>query len=159
MTPLLPYQLKVVQDILKRKGRALLFLDVGVGKTAIALKAFEQWRKDINCRCLYLTPSILREQVYAEVNKFTYLNPIIISGTTAEKSRAIKAGVEEKADVFITNYETLRTNGLELFKLNFDAIICDESSILGHTTSKTYKLLMKFNPAFKLSLSRSEEHT
>ena len=100
-----------------RKGRAAIFADCGLGKTAIELVWSDNIVKRTGGKVLLLTPLAVTHQIAAEAMKF---------GIEAKVSRN---GVPH-AGITITNYEKLH-----LFDASqFVGVACDESSIL-----KSYK--------------------
>lgn len=97
-----------------RKGRAAIFADCGLGKTAMQLTWAENVVRKTNGRVLILTPLSVAAQTVREAEKFEI---------EAVQSRDGKLG---QARVVVTNYEKLH-----LFNSgDFDGIVCDESSIL-----------------------------
>lgn len=98
-----------------RQGRAAVFADCGLGKTAIQLVWAENVVRQTNRPVLVLTPLAVGRQTVAEADKF---------GVEAVQSRDGK--VPASARVVVTNYEKLH-----LFDATaFAGVVCDESSIL-----------------------------
>jgi hypothetical protein len=95
------------------KGRAAIFADCGLGKTAMELVWADNVVKRTGGRVLLLTPLAVTHQIAADAEKF---------GIEARVSRN---GVPH-AGITITNYEKLH-----LFDATqFAGVACDESSIL-----------------------------
>jgi len=110
---LFDFQKHIVTWALK-KGRAALFVDTGLGKTAIQLVIAENIVRKTNQPVLILTPLAVAFQFIAESKK------IGIDSVAYSKDGKITAAIT------ITNYERLH-----LFSADkFAAIILDESSIL-----------------------------
>ena len=115
---LFPHQRDLVKWAL-RKGRAAVFADTGLGKTAIEL----EWAKAISQqkgRVLILAPLAVAEQIVREGLRF---------GIDAKYMRA----EDNTTPIVVTNYEMLS---------HFDAsqyagIVLDESSILKNFTGRT----------------------
>ena len=118
------------------KGRAAIFADCGLGKTAMQL----QWANEVSNHegkpVLILAPLAVAAQTKREGLKFD------VDVTVCRKQEDVKYGVN------ITNYEMVE---------HFDAgafcgVVLDESSILKDSTSSTRKLLTdKFkNTPYKL---------
>jgi hypothetical protein len=96
-----------------RKGRAGIFADCGLGKTAMELVWADNVARKTNGRVLLLTPLAVTHQIAAEAERF---------GIEARVSRDGKV----HSHITITNYEKLH-----LFDpAHFAGIACDESSIL-----------------------------
>ena len=110
-----------------RRGRAAIFADCGLGKTAMQLvwadNVFRKTRKPV----LALTPLAVANQTKREAQKF---------GIDAEVSRDGKIG----CGVVISNYDMLHH-----FDANsFSGLVCDESSILKSVTGATRKRIDRF---------------
>lgn len=120
--PLFDWQKHVVRWAL-RTGRAALFEDCGLGKTAQQLEWARQVAEHTGAPVLILTPLAVAHQTAHEAEKF---------GITAKVAHA-QSDVAEGAGVWITNYEKLGhfTPG------EFSGVVLDESSILKNFTGKT----------------------
>lgn len=104
------------------KGRACIFADCGLGKTAMQLSWSYQICKHLgaNAKVLILSPLSVCEQTKREGQKFNYQVNI------CESQADVQSGIN------ITNYEKL-----EKFVANeFDGVVLDESSILKSFTGK-----------------------
>jgi superfamily II DNA or RNA helicase len=91
-----------------RKGRAALFLDCGMGKTAMQLEFAQQVPGDV----LILAPLAVAQQTVREGEKF---------GIKSEYSRSGKKG-----KITVANYEMLE----HFSASDYEGIVLDESSIL-----------------------------
>lgn len=103
-----------------RKGRAAIFADCGLGKTAMELVWAENIVRKTGGRVLILTPLAVTGQIAAEAEKF---------GIRATVSRHGGA----HPGITITNYEKLR----HFNPADFAGCACDESSILKSYDGKT----------------------
>jgi hypothetical protein len=95
------------------KGRAALFADTGLGKTAMQLVFAENVFRHTARPVLILTPLCVAPQTVREAEKF---------GIEAAASRDGKI----PASITVTNYEQLH----QFKAADFSGVICDESSIL-----------------------------
>lgn len=96
-----------------RKGRAAIFADCGLGKTAMELVWADNIRRRSNGKVLLLTPLAVTRQIEQEAEKF---------GVDARVSRDGKV----HGGITITNYEKLHLFDWK----DFAGVACDESSIL-----------------------------
>lgn len=95
------------------KGRAAVFADCGLGKTAIELVWADQVARNTNGRVLLLTPLAVTRQIEKDAERFG------IEAKVSRDGRALDG-------ITITNYEKLH-----LFDSSqFVGVACDESSIL-----------------------------
>lgn len=116
-----------VTDWAIRKGKSAVFLDCGMGKTAIELVWAENVIRKTNGRVLILTPLAVAQQTIREAEKF---------GIQADRSTdgAAHAGIS------VTNYERLHLFRTEDFK----AVVCDESSAIKAFDGKRRAMVTEF---------------
>jgi hypothetical protein len=123
---LFDFQAALVQWAL-RKGRAAVFADCGLGKTAVELVWADNVVRRTGKRVLLLTPLAVTYQIAADAQKF---------GIDASISRDGSA----RAGITITNYEKLH-----LFDSSqFVGVACDESSILKSYSGATRGAITTF---------------
>lgn len=112
---LFDFQRDIVNWALVR-GRAAIFADCGMGKTAMQL----EWAKHVPGRVLIVAPLAVAGQTVREGEKF---------GIPCEYARK---DADSSADIVITNYERL-----DAFDgANYTGVVLDESSILKAFTGK-----------------------
>lgn len=110
-----------------RKGRAAIFADCGLGKTAMQLTWAENVARHTGKPVLILTPLAVAAQTIREGEKFGI-----------ECHRSSDGNVPGR--IVITNYERL-----EHFKpSDFAGVVCDESSILKSFQGSTRKAITRF---------------
>jgi DNA modification methylase/superfamily II DNA or RNA helicase len=112
------------------KGRAALFLDTGLGKTAIQLEWANRIVQRDGCRVLILAPLAVSYQTEREASKFKIETPV----------RVCKTGDDVGDGINITNYERLHY----FDPADFNAIVLDESSILKGFGGKTRRAINEF---------------
>ena len=120
-TMLFDFQKDIVHWALK-KGRAAIFADCGMGKTAMQL----EWAKNIPGRVLIVAPLAVSFQTCEESKKFG------IEGVEYLRSDDLSK------NIVVTNYEMLS----HFDPVNFQAVVLDESSILKSFTGKYRNLLV-----------------
>lgn len=146
---------KYAINFIEQNENALLFLDLGLGKTAISLMAVEDLKYDtfdVN-KVLVVAPlRVARDTWPAEVKKWDELSNLRVSlmiGGCKERGRALKAD----ADVYIINRENLRwlVEYLERHKTPwpFDMVIIDELSSFKNHKSQRWKAMRKVRPFIK----------
>ena len=123
---LFDFQKHLVRWAIKR-GRAAIFADTGLGKTAMQLEWASHVAKQTDGNILILAPLCVAQQTVSEGRKFG----ILVNYCRSQES--IKDGIN------ITNYEML-----EHFDISkFSGIVLDESSILKSQDGKTRKALIE----------------
>ena len=108
-----------------RKGKAAIFADCGLGKTAMQLSWADQVAKRTGGRVLVLAPLAVSRQTVWEAAKF---------GIDAQYARC---GEDAVGSIVVTNYEMLHRFDAS----SFAGVVLDESSILKSFSSKTRKQL------------------
>lgn len=110
-----------------RKGRAAIFADCGLGKTAMQLTWAENVARHTGKPVLILTPLAVAAQTVREGEKF---------GVECHQSRDGKA----VGRIVVTNYDKLH----QFDAADYGAVICDESSILKSFNGSTRKAITRF---------------
>jgi DNA modification methylase len=123
--PLFEWQSHVVKWAV-RNGRAALFEDCGLGKTAQQLEWASQVCRHTGGSVIILTPLSVARQTANEAAKFG------IVATVAESQDDVKS-----PGIWITNYEKLE----KFDATQFVGVVLDESSILKNFTGKMRQLL------------------
>ena len=124
---LFPFQRALVEWAV-RKGRAAIFADCGLGKTAMQLTWAENVARKTNGKVLILTPLAVAFQTVKEAHKF---------GIEAVHRHE---GVTSDDKIIVTNYERLHYFNSS----DFSGVICDESSILKNFDGETRKAVTEF---------------
>lgn len=125
IAPLFEWQAHVLRWAV-RQGRAALFEDCGLGKTAQQLEWASQICRKTGGSVLILTPLAVAHQTAQEALKFG------LSATVAESGDDVTS-----PGIWITNYEKLEKFDCSIFA----GVVLDESSILKNFTGKMRKLL------------------
>lgn len=133
---LFPYQRHCVEFLL-RCGSGGLFLDTGLGKTAVQLEWAQHAAEATNGRALILTPLAVARQIEREGRRWGY------------EVNVIREQAEAKDGISVCNYDRLE----KLDPDAFGAVALDESSILKSFAGKTsQKLIASFSGhRFRLS--------
>ena len=138
-----PYQKRGVNLVLAKKS-VFLMADVGLGKTAIALKAKAQ----VNGPALVLAPlNVCYNTWPEEIKKWTpHLTYTILHGK--EKDARLKL----KRDIYILNYDGLKWFFFACVNKKFKSrkmfIILDESSFVKAHDTQRFAILKKLKPLF-----------
>jgi len=143
---------KYAIDYLLKKPFAAIFLDMGLGKTVIALSAiFDLTLDSFQIRkVLIIAPlRVARDTWPAEVTKWDHLNGLNYSvavGTESER----KAALMQKSQVYLINRENVQwlidESGLPF---DYDMLVVDELSSFKSHQAKRFKSLMKVRPKVK----------
>lgn len=145
------YQQYAIQHIETYK-EAALFLDMGLGKTVIALSAIWDLAFDFFevSKVLVVAPlRVARDTWPAEIEKWEHLKYMtysVVVGTEEERRQALL----KKALVYIINRENVDwlVSKSEV-PFRFDMVVIDELSSFKSHTSKRFKSLLKVRPQVK----------
>lgn len=139
-----PFQKAGVNYILTNK-RVIVGDEMGLGKTIEAIAAIE---KSANYPALISCPNSLKYNWQREFNKFVTRKVVVINSDTDKF---------EKADVYITNYNSLVKFESQFAKMNFKTVISDESHYLktakAQRTVSFTKIVETCNPELVLLLT------
>lgn len=145
------YQQYAIQHIETHK-EAALFLDMGLGKTVIALSAIWDLAFDFFevSKVLVVAPlRVARDTWPAEIEKWEHLKYMtysVVVGTEEERRQALL----KKALVYIINRENVdwlvSKSGVPF---RFDMVVIDELSSFKSHTSKRFKSFLKVRPQVK----------
>jgi hypothetical protein len=124
---------KYISEYAIKKGRCAIFLDTGLGKTAIQLTIAENIVRKTNKRVLILTPLAVAFQFIIEAGK--------IGMSDVEHSKNGKF----KEKIVVTNYERLQYFNSS----DFEAVVLDESSILKNYDGATRESITYFMKKIK----------
>lgn len=123
---LFPFQAHCV-DFALRAGSAGIFLDTGLGKTAVELEWCHHAAAATNGRALILTPLAVARQIEAEAKRWGY------------EARVIREQADAGPGINICNYDRLD----KLNAATFGAVALDEASILKSFGGKTSRALIE----------------
>ncbi len=145
------YQKYAIQFI-EEHPIAALFLDMGLGKTAITLMALQSLIHDSFeiSRVLVIAPLRVAKNTWPdEIRKWDGLDQLsyaVAVGTPAQRKAAIQAG----ADITIINRENVTWLVEESdMPFDFDMIVIDELSSFKNAKAKRFRSLMRVRPKVK----------
>lgn len=146
-----PYQSRAI-DFLLSHPRSMLFLDMGLGKSVIALSAFAHLLDSLEaCRALVVAPKSVAEATWsAEVAKWNHLAGLRVSlilGTAKQRERAIEAD----ADLYVISRDNLvwLIKHLDRDLTRFDTLILDELSSFKNPKAQRFKAVRTVRGQFR----------
>lgn len=139
-------------DFIKNTDVAAIFLDMGLGKTAITLTALNDLIFDSFevSKVLVIAPlRVARDTWPAEIKKWEHLKHLrysVVVGTETERKSALR----KDAEIYIINRENVdwlvNKSGVSF---DFDMVVIDELSSFKSHRSKRFKSLLKVRPFIK----------
>lgn len=146
-----PYQERAIDKILSLPDVGL-FLDMGLGKTAITLTAVAELLENFTVdRVLVVAPlAVARDTWSREHLKWDHLHWLKISkilGTAAER----KAAADAEADIYVINRENVKwlTDNYTGRRFKWDMLVVDELSSFKSPSSERFKALRRVRPKFR----------
>lgn len=132
-----------------------LFIDMGLGKTVIALTAINElirYRFNVG-QCLVIAPlSVARSTWQDEIKKWRHLKGLTVSTVIGSQNARIRA-LNTKADIYVINRENVpwlvEYLELEANRWLFDMVVIDESTGFKNHKAKRFKALVKVRPKIK----------
>ena len=145
------YQRKAEDFVISHRACAL-FLDMGLGKSVIALSALRRLREDYLeiSRVLVIAPkSVARNTWTGECEKWDHLKDTrvsVVMGTARQREKALEAD----ADLYVINRDNVTwlvdRYGKDSVRWPFDCVVIDESSSFKNPRSRRFKSLRKIRP-------------
>ena len=130
-TKLYAHQQETV-DKIKDLPYYALFFECGTGKTITSLAIMDYRKtKHKNYRTLVICPNTIVENWADEVVKHSDLTAVTLQGAKAKRLKTL----EQEADIYIINYESVRILKHALFKKGFDFLVLDESTCVKNPKS------------------------
>ncbi len=126
-----------------RRGRCAVFADTGLGKSAVQLEWARVVAMVTGGRVLVLSPLAVGAQTVREANRM---------GIAAKQVKyASDLDIEGCAQIVVTNYDRIH----HFDPSAFVAVVCDESSVIKNSDSKTFDTLTRMfaDTPFKLCLT------
>ena len=118
---------KSLVDYAIKKGRAAIFADCGLGKTAMQLSWADNVSRHTAKPVLIVTPLAVAAQTQRESEKFGIASTVSRDGSFA-------------GDIVITNYERLH----HFDRAKFAGVVCDESSAIKNFDGKRKEIVTQF---------------
>ena len=138
--PLSPYlrgYQKKICDTALNEGSYGIFADTGTGKTAMGLEIATHYKKS-----LILCPLSVIETAWLDDCKQFYPEKKILNVWSSSKQSRIEI-LNQKADIYVMNYESFKILCNEIRKSGFDCIIVDESSVMKNMTSQITSMILE----------------
>ena len=130
------YQKDIVNDALNA-GCYGIFAETGTGKTLISLEIASHFKKT-----LVLCPLSVIETAWIDDCKKFYPQMRIINCWSNTSDGRFDL-LDEKADVYVMNYESYKIVRNKIMKSNFDCMIVDESSCMKNMKSQITSMILE----------------
>lgn len=132
-----PFQEEAL-ELMVGRGKALLALTMGLGKTVTTIAAIEDFYDNGAVKTgLIIVPHSLKYQWQREIRRFTGQLALVIDGNKAQRERLYSLAFRHR--YVVTNYESIVNDWNIVRDLPLDYIVCDEATALKSFTSKRSK--------------------
>lgn len=148
---LLPYQ-EEGSDFLAPRARAGLFDEMGVGKTAQAIRALDKAKVR---RALIICPAAVREVWVGEFRKFALTPRRVLKGRDIQD---LNLWLRGKADVLLLSYEMATSWAKRIEGDLIDAIVFDEAHYLKNDQSQRTRAMLGHDCTGAYGLARWAKH-
>lgn len=142
------YQQRMIDRVVAQE-RVGLFLDMGLGKTVIALTAIRQLLDDFAAfRVLVIAPKRVAEDTWSrEAAKWDHLRDLRVSLVLGDLKHRV-AALEADADIYVTSRDFTPWI-VERYRQHwpFDMVVIDELSSFKNPQAKRFRALRKVTPA------------
>lgn len=128
---------KEICDTALNEGSYGIFADTGTGKTAMGLEIATHYKKS-----LILCPLSVIETAWLDDCKQFYPDKKILNVWSNSKQGRLNI-LNQKADIYVMNYESFKILSNEIRKAGFDCIIVDESSVMKNMTSQITSMILE----------------
>jgi SNF2 family DNA or RNA helicase len=148
-----------MNHLYEKQSGGLLADDMGLGKTLQVITFFLHLHNQNQLRpSLVVLPKALVENWQNEIRKFA---PALSKGLYihAGSQRLRKKEDIEKAEIIITNYDTLRIDQLEFGKIDFKVIACDEAQNIKSASGQRSHAMRAMKAEFRLAMTGTPVET
>lgn len=139
----------VAACFLYQRGRAVLGDEVGVGKTASAIRAYlKGWLAGTIKSALVITKASLKHQFAKEVLRFTSQSVLVIGGSAVERRK--QWAQADAVGIVVVNYELLlcEEDFTQMKARKWDAMICDEVHMVKNLAAQRTKQLLRLKSTY-----------
>lgn len=151
-----PYQ-KEASEFVQQRGKALLALDLGTGKTVVAIHAIEQLREEGKIKCaLLIMSSSLTVQWKERISQFTDgQSTILVDGSLSPKKRAlVLAEAAENRPAYLIMGIRQVVKDLDFVRsLNPELVLVDEVTSIKNFGSQQSKAIKKLASPYRIGLT------
>lgn len=150
-----PYQ-KAASDLVITRGRCLLALDLGTGKTVVSIHAIEKLREEGKIKCaLLIMSSSLTIQWKERINQFTDSTAIVIDGSTSPKKRSaiFEEIIKNPPDYLILGIRQAISEFRYLQKIKPELVLVDEVTSIKNFGTQQTKTIKKLQSTYRIGLT------
>lgn len=149
------YQQEAV-DLVLRRERCLLALDLGTGKTVVSIAAIEELRKrgEVKCAVLIMSSSLTR-QWEERIAQFTDSSVIVIDGSISLKKRStiLDEAIRNPPAYLVIGIRQAVSDLKSIQSLKPELVLVDEVTSIKNFSTQQTKAIKKLKPRYRVGLT------
>ena len=150
-----PYQ-ETASRLITDRGSCLLALDLGTGKTIVALHAIEKLREEGKVKCAVLImSSSLTKQWEQRINQFTDSSVIVVDGSSSPKKRLtiLETALQHPPDYLVMGIRQAVSDTTFIQSINPDLVLVDEVTSIKNFSTQQTKAIKKLKARYRVGLT------
>lgn len=144
------------KSLITQRGKALLALDLGTGKTIVSIAAIEELREAGKIECaLLIMSSSLTKQWEERIAQFTDSSVTLIDGSISPKKRLniYEQTLQHQPDYLIMGIRQAVSDLQFIQKLKPDLVLVDEVTSIKNFATQQTKSIKKLKPPYRIGLT------
>ena len=151
-----PYQ-QVASSLITARGKALLALDLGTGKTVVSIHAMEKLREEGKVKCaLLIMSSSLTKQWVDRLEQFTDSKKILLvdgSLSSTKRTKLLNEALATPPEYLVMGIRQVVDNLKVIAKLNPELVLVDEVTCIKNFGTQQTKAIKKLKSIYRIGLT------
>lgn len=151
-----PYQ-QEAKSFVTTRGKALLALDLGTGKTVVSIATIEELREEGKVKCaLLIMSSSLTKQWEERISQFTDSDKVVLvdgSLTPAKRSTILDSVMDSTPQYLIMGIRQAVQHLDFLLELKPDLVLVDEVTCIKNFSTQQTKAIKKLKSTYRIGLT------
>ena len=147
---------EVAKGLITERGKALLALDLGTGKTVVSIAAIEELREAGKIKCaLLIMSSSLTKQWEERIAQFTDSTAIVVDGSISPKKRSdiLKNAIHNPPDYLVVGIRQVVSDLTFIQKIKPDLVLVDEVTCIKNFATQQTKTIKKLKTSYRVGLT------
>lgn len=143
-------------SLITTRGKALLALDLGTGKTVVSLHAIEKLREAGKVKCAVLImSSSLTKQWEKRIQEFTDSSVILLDGSISKKKRSsiLEALIQNPPQYLLFGIRQAITEFSSIQRIKPDLVLVDEVTSIKNFGSQQAKTIKRLTSTYRIGLT------
>lgn len=147
---------EVAKGLITERGKALLALDLGTGKTVVSIAAIEELREAGKIKCaLLIMSSSLTKQWEERIKQFTDSTALLVDGSISPKKRSeiLSKAIHNTPDYLIIGIRQAVSELMSIQKIKPDLVLVDEVTCIKNFSTQQTKAVKKLKAPYRVGLT------